>query len=202
MAPQGQEPLPPQASPPREGDLAAVPESFEHFVEEHYRAAYRFAFSMTGNHHDASDLTQQAFYLAHTRSHQLRDAAKRKQWLFAILYREFLHVRRRSSAHPEVALEFSEPALPHVVVDYAAGLDSRSVLLVLQTLDESYRMPLVLFYLNQLSYKEIASTLEVPIGTVMSRLARGKQMLRQRLEEGAAGQPKIVPIGTARQTGG
>ncbi len=160
-----------------------MPESFERFVEEHYQAAYRFAFSLSGNHHDACDIAQQAFYLAQIRAHQLRDAAKRKQWLFTILHREFLRTRRRETAHPQTTLEFSEPSLPHITVDHAACLDSQAVLVVLQTLDANFRMPLALFYLDQLSYKEIAATLEVPIGTVMSRLARGKQMLRQRLEE-------------------
>jgi RNA polymerase sigma factor (sigma-70 family) len=195
----GETPLQRDSAPP---PVSGVPESFERFVDEHYQAAYRFAYSMTGNHNDACDLTQQAFYLAHTRSHQLRDPSKRKQWLFSILYREFLHVRRRATAHPEVTLEFSEPSLPPITVDYAAGLDSKSVLLALQTLDETYRMPLVLFYLNQLSYKEIASTLEVPIGTVMSRLARGKQMLRMRLEEGIQAPGKILPIHPERGSNG
>lgn len=161
----------------------AVPESFDRFVEQHYQAAYRFAFSLSGNHNDACDITQQAFFLAHTRSHQLRDAAKRKQWLFTILHREFLRTRRRETAHPETSLEFCEPELPHISVDHATRLDSKAVLLALQTLDENFRLPIVLFYLDQLSYKEIAAALEVPIGTVMSRLARGKQMLRQRLEQ-------------------
>ena len=172
-----------------------MPESFEQLVEEYYQPAYRFAFSLSGNHSDACDITQQAFYLAHTRSHQLRDPAKRKQWLFTILHREFLRTRRRETAHPQSALEFCEHALPHIHVDHAATLDSKTVLLALQTLDENFRMPLALFYLDQLSYKEIAAALDIPIGTVMSRLARGKQMLRQRLEEKRVGDNgKIIPL--------
>jgi RNA polymerase sigma factor (sigma-70 family) len=172
-------------SQPKEEAFAGASGGFAQFVEEHYQAAYRFALGMSGSHHDACDLTQQAFYLAQRRSDQLRDPSKRKQWLFAILYREFLHLRRRIIAHPEVNLEFSEPSLPHVRVDYAASLDGKLVLKALQTLDESHRMPLALFYLDQMSYKEIAETMDLPIGTVMSRLARGKAMLRLRLEPDA-----------------
>ncbi len=184
-------------------DSASGPESFVLFVEAHYQAAYRFAFSLCGNHPDACDITQQAFYLAHTKGHQLRDDSKRKQWLFTILHREFLRTRRRETAHPQTSLEFSEPLLPPIHVDHAIHLDSKAVLLVLQTLDENFRMPLVLFYLDQLSYKEIAATLDLPIGTVMSRLARGKQMLRQRLEEDRVGDAgKIVPMPQPKREGG
>ena len=173
----------------------AAPESFEAFVEEHYQAAYRFAFSLCGHHHDACDITQQAFYLAYARADQLRDPAKRKPWLFSILHREFLRTWRRENQHPQTPLEFSEAALPLLHVDHAALLDSQTVLQVLGTIDMSFRAPLVLFYLDQLSYKEIAAALELPIGTVMSRLARGKQMLRQRLEGGTArAGGKIVPL--------
>jgi RNA polymerase sigma factor (sigma-70 family) len=170
-------------------------------VNDHYQAAYRFAFSLCGNQSDASDITQQSFYLAHLRSHQLRDSAKRKQWLFTILHREFLRTRRREAAHPLSTLEFSEPLLPHISVDHASSIDSKTLLLVLQTLDDNFRMPLVLFYLEQLSYKEIAATLDVPIGTVMSRLARGKEMLRQRLEEkrSETSNGKIVPLRQPRK---
>ncbi len=187
----GPEQVPSAAQPA--ADAADLPPSFESFVELHYQAAYRFALSLSGNHNDACDITQQAFYLAFTRSHQLRDPAKRKQWLFTILHREFLRGRRRENAHPEVNLEFSEPVLPHIDVDHASGLDSKALLVVLQSLDPDFRIPLVLFYLEQLSYKEIAATLEVPIGTVMSRLARGKQMLRQRFEKGGR-RGQVVPI--------
>jgi RNA polymerase sigma-70 factor, ECF subfamily len=174
--------MPDPTTSPIEPD-ATAPESFESFVDRYYQPAYRFAFSLAGNHDDACDITQQAFYLAQTRSHQLRDASKRKQWLFTILHREFLSSHRRETAHPQISLEFSEPELPPITVDHAAGIDGKALLQVLQGLEINFRVPLVLFYLDQLSYKEIATTLDVPIGTVMSRLARGKQMLRQRLEE-------------------
>lgn len=203
MAEPGPEPLLNDPSTPFGEDGSAAPPSFAQFVEEHYQAAYRFAFSLSGNHSDACDITQQAFYLAHTRAGQLREAGKRKQWLFTILHREFLRIHRRDTAHPQSTLEFSEPELPHISVDHATLLDSKTVLAVLQTLDDNFRIPLVLFYLDQLSYKEIAASLEAPIGTVMSRLARGKQMLRQRLEERRESDAaKIIPLRQPAMKGG
>ena len=165
----------------------ASPSCFQKLVEEHYKPAYRFAYSLCGNHHDACDVTQQAFYYAQTKLHQLRDATKMKQWLFSILYREFLSIRRRDTTHPQTSLEFSESELPHISVDHAMSLDGKTILIVLQALHEHFRAPIVLFYLKQLSYKEIALTLDVPIGTVMSRLARGKEILRQQLEKARIG---------------
>ena len=168
--------------------LGDAVKAFETFVIDHYQAAYRFALSLCGCPHDASDITQQAFYLAQTRSEQLRDSGKRKQWLFTIIYREFLGTVRHKSAHPHIALEFCDEVLPHISVDHSSKLDSKHLLAVLKRIEENYRAPLVLFYLDQLSYKEIAIALDIPIGTVMSRLARGKQMLRRELEkEGGSG---------------
>jgi RNA polymerase sigma factor (sigma-70 family) len=195
MADPGTESPADKPKPSNNDGSAGVPESFERLVEEYYQPAYRFAFSLSGNHNDACDITQQAFYLAHTKSHQLRDPAKRRQWLFTILHREFLRMRRRDTAHPHTTLEFSEHELVPINVDHATSLDSKTLMRVLETLDEHFKIPLVLFYLDQLSYKEIAATLEVPIGTVMSRLARGKQILRQRLEQKHEEDiNKIVPL--------
>ena len=169
----------------------------------HYRNAYRFALGLSGNHNDACDLTQQAFYIAHQRLHQVREPAKQKQWLFTVLYREFLRSRRRGAAHPQTTLEFSERELPRIHVDHAASLDGEAVLLALQGLEENFRMPVALFYLNQVSYKEIAVTLDIPVGTVMSRLSPGKQMLRRFMEEGSSVvDSKIVPLRQPRTKGG
>src|SRR5712671_2712561 len=67
---------------------------FEQIVAQHYEPLYRFAFSLTRAEADACDLTQQTFYLWATKGHQLRDPSKVKSWLFTILHREFLRVRK------------------------------------------------------------------------------------------------------------
>jgi RNA polymerase sigma-70 factor (ECF subfamily) len=81
-------------------------------------------------------------------------------------------------------------------VDRAAKCDSATVLHALQEIDEVFRAPLTLFYLEDLSYLEIAAILEVPIGTVMSRLSRGKAQLRTLLSAAAAapGAGRVVPF--------
>jgi RNA polymerase sigma-70 factor, ECF subfamily len=195
MADPGTESLADKPKPSNNEGSPGVPESFERLVEEYYQPAYRFAFSLSGNHSDACDITQQAFYLAHTKSHQLRDPTKCKQWLFTILHREFLRMRRRDTAHPHTSMEFSEHELAPINVDHATNLDSKTLLRALERLDEHFRIPLVFFYLDELSYKEIATTLAVPIGTVMSRLARAKQTLRRLLEQKQEEDiNKIVPL--------
>lgn len=158
-------------------------DDFERLVEEQYQPAYRFALSLCGNYDDACDLTQQAFAIAQVKLHQVREPSKQKAWLFTVLRREFLHSRRRRSQRDHHSLEFVEAELPPIIVDHAAHLDARSAMTALQGLDEHYRVPLSLFYFEQLSYREIAEALATPIGTVMSRLARGKEVLRQRLAD-------------------
>ena len=159
-----------------------MPESFEAFVDEHYRAAYHFALSLCRHEADAGDLTQQTFCIAQAKFHQVRDKSKQKSWLFTILMREFLRARRRRARYEHHSLELVAAELPPIIVDHAAQIDARSLVARLLTLDEHFRAPLALFYFDQLSYREIAETLHVPIGTVMSRLARGKELLRQALE--------------------
>jgi RNA polymerase sigma-70 factor (ECF subfamily) len=156
--------------------------SFERFVEEHYQAAYRFALSLCCHQADACDLTQQVFSIAQAKFHQVRDEAKQKSWLFTILHREFRRGRRQQAKYEHHPLELVEAELPHITVDHAARIDAGSLLSTLLSLDEHFRVPLSLFYFEQLSYREIAGLLEVPIGTVMSRLSRGKELLRLSLD--------------------
>ena len=158
-----------------------MPNPFEQFVEAHYQAAYRFALSLCCHEADASDLTQQVFCIAQEKFHQVREASKQKSWLFTIMAREFRRGRRQRATHPHHSLELVEDELPLTTVDHATVIDSHDLLGTLLGLEEHYRVPLSLFYLEQLSYKEIAEAIDVPIGTVMSRLARGKELLRQSL---------------------
>ena len=163
-------------------------EGFADLVETYYAALYRFALTLARNPADASDLTQQTFFVWATKGQTLRDAAKAKTWLFTTLYREFLRVRRRSgriTAIEDLAPADQDP--PDVDLDIVGRMDAHLVMEALQEVDEVFREPLTLFYLQDLSYTEIAEILGVPIGTVMSRLSRGKAHLRTRLADKARG---------------
>ncbi len=154
---------------------------FTHLVNTYYKPLYRFAYSLAGNQEDAADLTQQAFYIWATKGSSLRDSSKVKSWLFTTLYREFLRVRRRSNLMTNYEPEALESEMPATTHDIVTSLDASSAVRTLSEVDEIYRVPLTLFYLEDLSYKEIAESLDLPIGTVMSRLSRGKTQLRKAL---------------------
>jgi RNA polymerase sigma factor (sigma-70 family) len=169
-------------------------QAFTQLVDAHYAALYRFALSLARNSADAGDLVQQTFFIWATKGHGLREMAKAKSWLFTTLYREFLRGRRRDQRAS--AIEDLPPGQRDIAaeeIDHVARLDAATVMVALQGVDEVFRAPLTLFYLEDLSYQEIAEALEVPIGTVMSRLSRGKAQLRAILaRDEAAGRAKVV----------
>jgi RNA polymerase sigma factor, sigma-70 family len=155
---------------------------FEQLVEAFYMPLYRFALSLSREPSDAADLTQQTFLLWASKGHQLREQSKVKAWLFTSLYREFLRGERKRG---EVVDFDSESQLPDVQILPEAGnhLDGDAVVRALLDLEEIYRVPLTLFYLQEHSYKEIAEILDLPLGTVMSRISRGKARLRDQLAD-------------------
>ena len=157
-------------------------EAFTQIVDAHYAPLYRFALSLARNTSDACDLVQQTFFIWATKGHGLREATKAKSWLFTTLYREFLRSRKRDQRSTSLEdLPEGQSEVAAEDVDRAARLDAGLVMSALQSVDEVYRAPLTLFYLEDQSYQEIAETLDVPIGTVMSRLSRGKGQLRAAL---------------------
>ena len=169
--------------------------AFEALVGTHYEGLFRFALSLVRRGEEAADLTQETFYRFATKGSQLRDPSKAKSWLYTTLYRQFLMGRRRETRFPHIELTESTPELPAVEPDLASELDSSVVLEALLGLDETHRAPLTLFYLGDHSYKEIADILDVPIGTVMSRLSRAKTMLRTQLTIAAkSARGKIVSL--------
>ncbi|OHE84718.1 MAG: RNA polymerase subunit sigma-24 [Verrucomicrobia bacterium RIFCSPLOWO2_12_FULL_64_8] len=169
---------------------------FAQLVDANYASLYRFALSLAKNQADASDLTQQTFFIWAKKGQALRDASKAKSWLFTTLYREFLRGRRRDSratALEELPPGEADPPAPEV--DLVSALDAQAVMAALQEVDEVFRASLTLFYLEDLSYQEIAESLDVPIGTVMSRLSRGKNQLRTILAQAdKAAHGKVVPF--------
>ncbi len=168
---------------------------FEDIVEAYYAPLHRFAVSLTRRDHDAWDLTQQTFYLWAKEGHRLRDPAKAKAWLFTTLHRQFLQTRRHETRFPHFEVSALDEELPAIDPGLVAQLDAATVLAALHRLEESYRTPLALFYLEDLSYQEISEVLEIPAGTVMSRLSRGKEQLRRALAASAtAAARKIIPL--------
>ena len=150
-------------------------------VEAHYAELYRYAYRLTGSQSDAEDLAQQAFLAALQKLGQLREKDRARPWLFAIVRNGFLKLRRDQSNHRNVSLEDSGE--PSDVLSEVPELTGEELSTVLDELPEEFRVPLVLFYFEEMSYRDIASVLELPEGTVMSRLSRAKSHLRQRLGE-------------------
>jgi len=154
-------------------------DDFEQIVSLHYEPLYRFALSLTRTEADACDLTQQTFYIWATKGHQLRDRSKVKSWLFTILHREFLHIRRRAVRFPHFELSDAIEDLPTISPEVVNTLDAARVLESLGQVQEPYRAALSHFYLEDYSYKEIAHILEIPLGTVRSRISRGLAQLQR-----------------------
>jgi RNA polymerase sigma-70 factor (ECF subfamily) len=153
--------------------------NFEAIVSAHYQSLYRFGYSLAKNEHEAGDLTQQTFFTYAKKGHSLRDPSKAKSWLFTTLYREFLRRRNKDARMTHYEPEILENAGGSVESHAQSTTDGNLAIEALEKVDDVYREPLTLFYLKDLSYKEIAEVLDVPIGTVMSRLSRGKTQLRK-----------------------
>ena len=153
--------------------------SFECIVQLYYEPLYRFAFSLTRAEPDACDLTQQTFYVWASKGHQLRDPNSVKTWLFTTLHRSFLQSRRRQSRFPHEPLKETDEQLGFTDPVMVNNADWEQVLEALSQVEEHYQGAVALFYLEDCSYKEIAEILDVPIGTVKSRLARGLEQLKK-----------------------
>jgi RNA polymerase sigma-70 factor, ECF subfamily len=157
----------------------------QRLVEDHYVGLYRYAYRLTGSAVDAEDLTQEAFCKAQLNLAQLRDPARAKPWLFSILRNAYLHRVRAAKQQPCVSLngvgDVAEP-LPEALPE----IDPEQLQQALQDLPEVFRTPIILYYFDDFSYRDIAEQMDLPIGTVMSRLARAKAYLRNRLLNGGA----------------
>jgi RNA polymerase sigma-70 factor (ECF subfamily) len=166
-------------------EAAWTPPTWEQVVQEHSPRVYRLAYRLTGNRHDAEDLTQEVFVRVF-RSLSSYTPGTFEGWLHRITTNLFLdQVRRkqriRFDALPEDAsdrLAGSEPgperAWEHNNLDH-------DVQAALDTLPPEFRAAVVLCDIEGLSYEEIAATLDVKLGTVRSRIHRGRAALRQAL---------------------
>ncbi len=165
-------------------------------VDRHYQSLYRFAYSLAPTEADANDLTQERFLRGTQKGGQLHNSAKVKSWLFTTLYRLFLNRRRHVTRFPHDELSGVELKLPSISSEAVRSLESSEVMSALRKIDETFRAPLVFFCLEDHSYQEIVTILEIPEGTVMSRLWRGKAMLREKMKDRPVARPvsNIIPM--------
>jgi RNA polymerase sigma-70 factor (ECF subfamily) len=152
----------------------------EQLVEAFYEPLYRYAFRLSGSSPEAEDLTQETFCQAQNKLGQLRDEERVKAWLFSILRNSYLRRLRSSKQEHCVSLD-SVGEIPDRPSEPLPEVDPAQLQSALAELPEGFRTPIILFYFEEFSYREIAQQMSVPLGTVMSRLARAKTFLRQRL---------------------
>lgn len=162
-------------------DESARLEMARQLVRDEYQIVYRFAYRLSGSHADAEDLTQQTYLQACQKLDQLRSGERARPWLLTIVRHCFLKSRKKQRHW----------SLPGDDAEWVAGrqpvwpeeIDEEQLQQVLGEMPEVFRTPVLLYYFEEMSYREISSLLDVPIGTIMSRLARGKETLRARLME-------------------
>src|SRR5580700_4284205 len=173
---------------PEEADGAPVwtPPSWETVVREHSARVYRLAYRLTGNTHDAEDLTQEVFVRVF-RSLDTYTPGTFEGWLHRITTNLFLDMaRRRQRIRFEGLADETESRMGGSEPTPAEAFDDRhldgDIHAALKALAPEYRAAVILCDIEGLSYEEIAETLGVKLGTVRSRIHRGRAQLRQALE--------------------
>ena len=173
------------------------------FVDQLYSAAMR----MTRNPQDAEDLVQEAYTKAYSSFHQYRPGTNLKAWLYRILTNTYINLYRKRQRQPleadtdtvedwqmARAAEHTSTGLRSAETEALDHLPDSEVKAALQSIPEEFRLAVYFADVEGFAYKEIAEILDVPIGTVMSRLHRCRKQLRARLED-YAGERGLGPKG-------
>ena len=193
-------------------------ESFERLAQENLHPLYSMAVRLTRQPEEAEDLVQETLLRAYRFFDKFERGTNFKAWVFRILKNAFINRYRKEQREPDT-VDFSsiEEGLERLVDDMAPGApeappDPEQTLLkgtldseietAIGELPAEYRMVLLMSVVEEMSYKEIASALSIPIGTVMSRLHRARRQLQAKLQEygrsrglsGRDDRPRIVEI--------
>lgn len=169
-------------------------QEFETVALDYFDALYHTALRLTHNPSEAEDLVQETFMKAYRFLHRFEPGTNMKAWLFTILRNTYINVYRKASRHQQVDFEQVVPlyAAPERSPEWSSRQSVEEMLRhvvqddvkrALDELPEEYRMVVLLADLEDFSYKEIASIVGCPVGTVMSRLFRGRRLLRKNLAD-------------------
>jgi RNA polymerase sigma-70 factor (ECF subfamily) len=161
---------------------------FEALALPHATALYRTAYHLARNAFEAEDLTQETYLRAYRAIDGFRGGDFRA-WLFAILRHAFLDECRRRGRSPVVELDVNEggdtlaASVPSAEVEALRNVPSAEVERAFSALPEDWRMIVMLADIEDFSYREIANAMDIPMGTVMSRLHRARKRLYELLME-------------------
>jgi RNA polymerase sigma-70 factor (ECF subfamily) len=170
-------------------------EEFESLALEHFDALYNTAMRLTRNPGEAQDLVQETFLKAYRFFHRFKPGTNIKAWLFTILRNTYINAYRKASRQQQqvdfdqVAPFYADPSATSAwtnrgsVEELLHYLVQDDVKRALEALPDEYRMVILLADLEDFAYKEIADIVGCPVGTVMSRLFRGRRLLRKSLAE-------------------
>lgn len=150
-----------------------------HAIAPHIPRLRRYARALAGDQHAADDLVQDTLERAINKRHLWRPGSDLRAWLFTIMHNVFVNQLRNRQAHPEESLD--EELLAAASGSPTPRLEIRDLETALALLAPDQREIVLLVGLEELSYAEAARVLDIPVGTVMSRLFRGRERLRQLL---------------------
>lgn len=157
---------------------------FARQVEPHLSALYSTAVRIVGDRHDAQDLVQETCLRAYRSLEQLADPARCRSWLLRILTRIYIDHHRRRLRQPEMVPYVDDlghgDADPPEEAAIGRLLDDE-LKAAIEALPEEFRLVVLLADVEGLTYREVAQSLDCPIGTVRSRLSRGRRLLAVRL---------------------
>ena len=179
------------------GSAGSADDEFARDALAHIDSLYAMALRLTRRPADAEDLVQDTYLKAFRARTQFERGTNLKAWLFTILHNTFRNVRRHDGRNPvDVDSERVEQAVDHVAEEHTpeqlltrATLDA-DLQAALDAMPDVFRQAVWLRDVEEFSYAEIARVLDIPVGTVMSRISRGRRMLYERLA-GRAG--KVAP---------
>lgn len=183
---------------PTFGPAATAHDRFEAEAMPHLNDIFRTAVRLVGEHARAEDVVQDVYFEAWKSFHRFEPGTNCRAWLFKILFHCVNHHRRKWFRFPllketeefiEANLTYTPPVPEH--------LTDEEILAAVDRIPTDYRAVVLLVDVEEFAYKETAEILSIPIGTVMSRLSRGRKMLREQL----SGVAREYGIGKAAQEG-
>ncbi len=160
-------------------------------IHTHVQGLRRYALVLTRNADDAEDLVQETLTRAISAAHTWQPGTELRPWLFRILHNTHVSGLRRARVRAAAAPDLAA-AQPHAQPEAMSRIELAQVLDALDSLPEAQRKPILLVALEEMSYAEAARSLDVPLGTFMSRLGRGRAALRKLMGELRRGKLNLI----------